>query len=413
MKILNRIFDKNPSDDVTKSLGNMIISGVENEGNRKLYTNMLMELLQEKKTLFIVDGSLTREQYQKRIRFVAPHMIGGRMGYDLNLSDTSDTFDILSAFSTSEQKADFVISLMTMTTELPALLKNRAYRIYLYAFSTLDLMGKDYRLKDLLMMTLDDLINLINASSLSASEKALRVRFLSDAGTYSSFFDIESCMIRLDSIGLLHVFSGNIKVQDMLSDGNVILLNGMKSDDFEKKEPFFNAVFYALSKCLEICKSKDDVAFLIKNADFISGDHIKNTLAYNLSYHFAVYFFIDDITRFIEKNGASVLDEIKSCIVFCQGSEEGALFWSAFFGNRDKLERSFSYTKKKSLFSLPNPMNSGGVIATPRKYNTSTTNVQKVNKPNYEPEKFRELKPLEIMIYLREPLMRRKARIEE
>ena len=37
MGILNRIFEIPLSEDITKRLGNMIVSGVENEGSRKLY----------------------------------------------------------------------------------------------------------------------------------------------------------------------------------------------------------------------------------------------------------------------------------------------------------------------------------------------------------------------------------------
>ena len=37
MAILNRIFDRSPSEDVSTTLGNMLISGVENTGSKKLY----------------------------------------------------------------------------------------------------------------------------------------------------------------------------------------------------------------------------------------------------------------------------------------------------------------------------------------------------------------------------------------
>lgn len=168
-----------------------------------------------------------------------------------------------------------------------------------------------------------------------------------------------------------------------------------------------------MSKCLEKYRRLSRVTFLIKNADFISGDHIKNTLEYNFSYYYASYIFVDDITRYIAKNGNSVLDDSKSFLVFNQGSDENAVFWSAFFGSRDVQEKSFSYTKKKSWNPFADMMDNGGVIASPRKYNSTTTSFQKVNKPIYRPEVFRELKPNEVMSYLREPLMRRKSRIEE
>lgn len=412
MAILNRIFERSPAEDVTKSLGNMLISGVENEGSRKLYFNLLMNLLHEKKTIVLVNGSLSREQHKDLVKFIHPHMVG-RVAYDLNMSGSTDTVDILSAFHTSEQKADFVIALMSMVSEVPDLLKNKAQRFYLYAISTLDVLGKKYSIKDLSMMDIEYVSDLVSSAPLSDLEKNRRLRFLGDAGTYSSYLDIETCMVKLESSGVLDMLSGDLKVKDMLSDGNVVMLNGMISDDFEKKEMLFNSLFYSMSKCLEKYRSMSRVAFLIKDADFIFGDHIKNTLEYNLSYYYASYIFVDDITRYIAKNGNSILDDSKSFLVFNQGSDENAAFWSAFFGSRDVQEKSFSYTKKKSWNPFANMMDNGGVIASPRKYNSTTTSFQKVNKPIYRPEVFRELKPNEVMSYLREPLMRRKSRIEE
>lgn len=54
MAILNRIFDRSPSEDVSTTLGNMLISGVENTGSKKLYQNMLMDLLHAKKLSFLL-----------------------------------------------------------------------------------------------------------------------------------------------------------------------------------------------------------------------------------------------------------------------------------------------------------------------------------------------------------------------
>ena len=54
----------------------MLISGVENEGSRKLYFNMLMNLLHEKKTIVLVNGSLSREQHKDLVKFIHPHMVG-------------------------------------------------------------------------------------------------------------------------------------------------------------------------------------------------------------------------------------------------------------------------------------------------------------------------------------------------
>lgn len=412
MAILNRLFEKSPSEDIVKSLGNILISGVENEGSRRLYHNILMDFLHEKRTIIMINGSLSHEEYRNIMRFINPHLTD-RCCYDLNLSGSGDSFNVLSAFNSDEQKADFVITLMSMVSDMPELLKTKAQRFFLYAISALEAKGKKCTIKDLAMMDIEAVTELVSSGSLPDPEKRRRLRFLSDSSTYSSYMDIESCMVKLESTGMTEMLSGDPDMREMLRDGNIVMLNGMISDDFKKKEMLFNSILLALTKCLEKYGSMSRVSFYIKNADFIAGDHIRNILEYNMSYNFASYIYVEDIAKYLKKNGNSILDASKSFLVFNQGSDENAVFWSAFFGSRDIQEKSYSYTKNKSWNPFAAIMDNGGVIASPRKYSATTTNMQKVNKPIYRPEVFRELRPNEAMIYLREPLVRRRVRIED
>ena len=54
MAIVNHLFERPATEDVTHSLGNMMVSGVENEGSRRLYFNLLLNLLVEKKTIILL-----------------------------------------------------------------------------------------------------------------------------------------------------------------------------------------------------------------------------------------------------------------------------------------------------------------------------------------------------------------------
>ena len=125
----------------------------------------------------------------------------------------------------------------------------------------------------------------------------------------------------------------------------------------------------------------------------------------------ASYFFIEDVSNFINNIGNKFLDDIMSCIVFLQGSDDNAQFWSNYFGNKDLLERNYSYTKKKGWNPFSSVIDSGGVVASNRKYNSYTQSFQKVNKPLYRKEVFRELRNDEAMIYLNKPLKRKKIKI--
>jgi len=411
MALLNTLFDKPLSDDLTKSLGNILVSGVENDGNRMLYFNMLSTLIKEKKNLVLVNGDLTGEQHNSLLRLIRPHMIGRKL-FDINCGSSADAFDVFSAFENPEDKAEFIVLMLSLISDMPEIIKNKAQRFYLYAISTMEELGRVYKLKDIAMMDVDYVIDLVDSSSVSELEKNRRLRFLTDASMYSSYLDIETCMVKLESYKICELLSGDLHISDVFDGGNVIMLNSFLTDDFKKKELLFNVCFYAFEKYMEKHCSTSDISFLLKDADFISGDYIKIALNYNLSYHYASYIFVDDVTKYIMKNGNDLLDMIKAVVVFTQGSDENANFWSAYFGSRDVQEKSFSYTKKKSWNPFSNIWDSGGVVSSPRKYNTATQSFQKVNKPIYRPEVFRELRPNEAMCYLREPLYRKKARIE-
>ena len=206
MAILHTIFEKPNTDDLVKSLGNMVVSGVENEGNRKLYFNILSTLITTRKTVILVNGGLSAEQYSGLQRMIRPHMVG-RKAYDLSYTSGANSIDILSAFDSPEEKSEFVVTLLALASEMPEVLRNKAQRFYLYAMSTMDSLGRTYKLSDLTAMDVDYVSGLVESSPLPELERNRRIRFLSDSSMYSSFLDIETCMVKLESYKLIDVHS--------------------------------------------------------------------------------------------------------------------------------------------------------------------------------------------------------------
>ena len=147
MAILNRIFERPATEDITNSLGNMLLSGVKNQGSKKLYFNMLMNLLRENKTVVLVNGSMTGEEHTVLQSFVHMH-IGGRMLSDFNMTGTSDSVDILSAFQSADQKAEFITLLVSSALPLTDVIKNQAKRMYLCAVTALEALGKKYKIRE-------------------------------------------------------------------------------------------------------------------------------------------------------------------------------------------------------------------------------------------------------------------------
>ena len=409
MNIICKLFEQAEGDHIAKSLGNMMISGIENAGRIAAYKDLIKLQLNQNRTLIIFQNAITVEKHSQTRALIASF---GKKIYDFSLSATDNKVDILTAFHSSEDKATFIVKLFGYVAEISEALRNKAYRFYYYAIDTFDKLGRSYTLSDLAKIDLEYVIDAVNMSSLDDLEKKRRLRFLSDATTHADFLDLEAYIIQLESFGICRVLSGDEDCREVFSSGNVSIISGYASEDKKKRELLLNAVMYAVNSCAERSTGTHPMSIILNNMDFMQDEVAKALMEYNFDIDCAVYVLTEDISKYIEKNGNGLLEKTKSFLVFTQGSDDNASFWSAFFGNRDVQERSFSYTKRKSWNPFANMWDRGGVIATPRKHNSTITNVQKVNQPIYRPEIFRELRPEEVMCYLREPLLRRKSRIE-
>lgn len=409
MGAISRLFDISDSVNMAKALGNMIISGVDNTGRNMAVNDLLRTGMGAHRTVVMIHDAVTRDQHAHVISTVTPYT-SGKTIYDLTLSSPA-TLDVLSAFNSAEEKSNYILYLFGMVSDITDMLKTKIYRFYYYLIDTLDNLSKTYTLKDLMKVDIEYVVDLVNASTLDDFEKNRRLRFLNDSSTYSIFLDIESYMTQLETSGICNVWSGSLSMKTVFSNGNFILVCGFASEEPKKREALINSISYALSACAENLCATNPMSVIIKNADFIKENVSKSLCEYNGTADFATYFVMDDISRYIEKNGNEILDRTKAFLIFTQGSGNNAEFWSNFFGSRDVQERNYSYTKRKSLNPFANMWDSGGVVASPRKYNSTTTSFQKVNKPIYRPEVFRELRADDVMCYLREPLIRRKCKI--
>ena len=194
-------------------------------------------------------------------------------------------------------------------------------------------------------------------------------------------------MIQLESSGVCRVLSGDKNCAEAFTNGNVSIISGYASEDKKKRELLLNAVMYAVNSCAEHSAGTHPMSVISNNMDFMQDDVAKSLMEYNADMDCAVYVLMEDVSKYIEKNGNELLEKTKAFLVFTQGSDNNASFWSAFFGSRDVQERNFSYTRRKSWNPFSNMWDSGGVIASPRKYNATTTSIQMVNKPIYRPKR--------------------------
>lgn len=408
MDIICRLFNRPESDNIAQTLGNMMLSGTESSGYSLVYKDLVAHQLNRNRTLVVFQDAVTEDKLSQLKAMVVSF---GKKIYDISLSSAVSDLDILTAFGCPEDKAMFIVNLFDNVADISDTLRNKAYRIYYYAIDAFDNLDKRYNLKELAKIDPDYIISAVNASSLDAFEKGRRLRFLSDAKTYSDFLDIEAYMMQLESSGVCGVLSGDKSCADIFTDGNTVILSGYAREDKKRRELLLNAMLYAVNACAERV-SLHPLSIILDNVGFMHYDVAKALLGYNAECDCVVYVLMKDISEYVRKNGNELIEKIKSFLIFNQGSDANATFWSLFFGSKDVQERSYSYTKRKSLNPFANVFDNGGVVANPRKYSSATTEIHKVNKPIYSSEIFRELRSEDVMCYLREPFFRRKSRIE-
>ena len=409
MSVINTMFEIY-EDDIIRSLGNTLISGNNDKCKKQLFFDILKKYIDQKKTIIFTDGCVSRGEYDLLNTYIK-NLGKGMFLKDFLSDNTGDNFDALSAFETNEDKIEFITFLFKESSEISSELLNKIRRYYGYILRLLSLKDEKINLKDILLIDVDEAVNLIEDSYLEEPEKRRMHRFMTDSSIYCSYLEIEDIVFKLENNGIIKLFSGDMKAKEIYKNGNIILALAQEEESEEKRRIFVDSFLYISAQYINKKKTSDSIAFINKNIDFVNGEIIEKVFDFNNRYNIASYIFIEDVSKFINNIGNKFLDDIMSCIVFLQGSDTNAEFWSNYFGNKDSLERNYSYTKKKGWNPFSSVIDSGGVVASNRKYNSYTQSFQKVNKPLYRKEVFRELRVDEAMIYLNKPLKRKKIKI--
>ncbi|MCQ2466615.1 MAG: hypothetical protein MJ166_03755 [Clostridia bacterium] len=411
MAILHKLFEQSSSDDLINSVGNLIVSGVENKGSYIIYKDMVAHALSTKKTIILANGAIIDSERETMEAFVKSSL-SDRTLFSFGYGDYSDSVDILTAFSNPIEKAEFIIKAASLISGLSEAIKSVGKRFYCYAIEAFDSLGMSYKFNDLLDLNIELVKSKVSLTALSDLEKENRFMFLNDATTYASIAALSTALFPLKFDGLSRMFSGSTSLNSVLGEGNMIMLNATPTEEANKKKTFLDLTLNSIAKFLEKNKTSSKVLFINRKADFVDVEVVRSILEFNSTLKYSMYFFIEDISKYISINGNDILDSTKSYLVFTQNSDANCNFWSQFFGSREMKDISHSYTAKKGLLSSMIPSVGGGVVASPKNYKTTTQTIQKVVKPIYQPSVFLELKNTDVMVFSRAPLKRRKAKIE-
>ena len=130
MNTVCKLFEKTEGENIALSLGNMMISGAENTGRVTVYSDLITHQLSQNRTLIVLQDAVTSEKYSRTRSLITPF---GKRIYDISLTSTYNSIDILTAFNSPEEKATFIVTLFGYVSEISETLRNKAYRFYYYA----------------------------------------------------------------------------------------------------------------------------------------------------------------------------------------------------------------------------------------------------------------------------------------
>lgn len=405
MDLMCNLFDKKEYDDIVKSLKNTIISGADNVGREATYRNLIKHHLSSDRAVVIVEDALTE---QKHTRTSIQLDAFDRKNVKISLCERG-SINVLTAFDTPEQKAGFIAALIGYCADVGESMRITAYRFYRYVFAALDLQGGSYTLADIANIGIDSAVDMVRFSPIFDTDKREREAFVSDTAVRSSLLNIGSYMVKLREYGILAALSGDDEFSHALTSSGVITVSAYEGDDAIARRILINAIASAVLSYVSRTHLSCPVSLVFSCADSVDPTLLVSLMDRSED-DVLVCAVMNDAVRYAEKNECDFIELADSFLVFKQIRESSAEYWSELFGSREVREKSYEYKKKFSLF--PSKRNKGGVVERAEKVKISSVNVKKVNKPIYGPEIFKSLQDNDVMCYQREPLFRRKTRIE-
>jgi len=395
------IFNLPREDNISAQLGNMLLSGTRNAGYIAVYRRLICSLLSRSRTLVILQDEITAEEALGTNELIASF---GKSVYDVSLSSAGNEIDILTAFTSPDEKANFIVSLLTGCGVTSEVSRNEAFSFYYYAASALDSIGERYTLNDLIRLNVDGVIDAVSRSDMDGEDKEDRLAFLGDAKTYSSFRSWWPCRDMLKSSGVCRALSGDQDCLDVFSEGRVTVVTGYSSELKRNRELLITAVMYALKACAERAVASSPLSVVLDRTDFMDCELAGDIMSYNAYLNCSVYTMLSDTYGYLNKNGIDLIGKIGSILLF-QHDGGAADFWSEFCGAHEVNEAGFSL-----------PMNgrrgaSGGVlygtgVLPKQKRKGAFMDIRRVSKPLFEARIFRELRQNEVIYYLKRPFRR-------
>lgn len=386
LNIFKQYNSKNKNIDAL--LGNILISGATNVGQKKLINEFIQYGLISNKNIIIVTNE---KKYLNNI---------DRKLYSIDFNNlaNSDRFNLFKNLNHVEAK-DLILDIISQYKELK---DTEALRIERYILSIMKVMksiNEPVKFNNLIQYDIDKLSSMVENSTMSEGEKQRILRFVNEM--FKDFIIIESYFEIINENGLGDVLSGELGIDDMIDTNTTLLLT---LDQFSKKSSS-NVMLKIILKLLlkDIPRENNYGSLLIfDGVTFENIDDLIGLLKLTTNESLNCVLTIEDIATTIKNCSNRFVDYCKSFMIFTQSSNENCGYWSEFFGTYETMEASYSYIEKKPKTIFGKILGNSGTVVGKRDYEINGMNTNKVTKSLYKPEVFRALNEKEMIYYIKE-----------
>ena len=298
-------------------------------------------------------------------------------------------FDLLSASDTAPGKASLIAGFLLEPRDTPQML-DIAPRLLRDAILSSSISGEAVRLHNVLKWNPERIVETLRRSD-ALSERFLEEEnmFLSTEAAYSCWVELNTRASALGSKAL-EALSGALSVRELLAPGTVTLLKVPYGTTplARRAMQFFRGMMEMLLLQIKILNDRNEHWHTaVCNADGIPPDLLRQFLersadARHLSVPLCLY--QSQVSKLLNVYGTDVVGQFGGYAVFCP--TEGS-YWSQVFGTSLRPEITQSFGSGKTAAQQIH----GGVVAHPGGKKTTMT-VSRVEKLNYEPRAFSDLR---------------------
>ncbi|MEY8189903.1 hypothetical protein AB4X15_09635 [Peribacillus simplex] len=392
--ILNNITgaNYNPSVvDISKTLGNVLLSGGNGKGQVTFLQNALYQSLikQNIPILIITNKQSSFSQNVDYHKFC--NLLNNNKqiwNFDLTNQENTDSLNPFKEMNYVDSK-DFIMDLFSQFSELD---KEQYLRFSRYISSIFKLVDDKNKLNfnNLLDYEVNLLKVMVNKKVLPDNEKNRILRYLDTA--YDDFIMIETYFDLFIQSGISNMLSGEKSIADIMNNEEVAVFKLDQYNSKKSSDTILKAILKLILKSIPAVNTFKGALIILEDIRFEEINDLCSLLKLDKSYQINTVFTVDDVPTLIRENGNSIIDSCDTCVVFNQNSNENCIYWSDYFGSYNSFDRSYSYSMDSSDLVIDG----------------MTTRNQV--KPIYRPEVFRNLKENEAIVYVKSLKKRRKIK---